>query len=141
MVTDAADVLLITPVTTPVAASTLATAGLKLLQTPPAGLPVKVAVTPGHNSGAIDVISGNGFIVTSLVVKQPVALEVKVMIAVPRLTPVITPEPVAAVATAVLLLLHVPVVTLVNKVVPVKHIELSPPTALGAGVTVNSIVL
>jgi hypothetical protein len=118
-----------------------ATAGLKLLQTPPAGLPVKVAVASGHNSGAIDVTSGNGFTVTSLVVKQPVALEVKVMIAVPRLTPVITPEPVAAVATAVLLLLHVPVMKLVNKVVPSKHIELSPPIALGAGVTVNNMVL
>jgi hypothetical protein len=128
-----------TPVTTPVAASTLATAGLKLLQVPPTVPDVSAKLLPGHVAAAPVIAAGSGFTVTTVVVLQDVAPNVKVITAVPALIPVTPPDP-PTVATAVLLLLHAPVL-LVSRVVPPAHRVGVPPIAAGNGFMVTITVL
>jgi len=88
----------------------VAIAGLLLTQVPPAtGLAVMVA--PAHIDKADVVTIGRAFTVTLVVVLlQPVAASVKVNEAEPADTPVINPA-LSMVATAELLLTHVPPVT------------------------------
>ena len=64
------------PVITPDEEPTVATAGLPLVQVPPAGLPVRVNDAPTHTRANAPVliprITGTGFTVTAVVIKQPV---------------------------------------------------------------------
>jgi hypothetical protein len=108
----------VTAVTTPVAEFTVATAVLLLLQVPvppprTTEVAVYVVVCPVHK-GVVPVTEATlalGFTVTvccaDLVPLQPPVM-VKMILAVPAVTPVTTPD-ASTVAMAVLLLLHVPV--------------------------------
>ena len=94
-----------TPVITP-AMSTVAIAGLLLTQVPPA-VGNKVPVLPTHNDAGA-VTTGKLFTVTAdVVLLQFVIPSVKVNVTLPAATPVTTPAFVI-VATAGLLLTHVP---------------------------------
>jgi hypothetical protein len=97
----------VTPVTTPVNEPTVATAVLLLLQLPPGEDEVRVVVSPTHTLAAPLIVPGPAFTVTTVVAKQPVE-PVYVIVAVPTLTPQNIPVDTPTVATAVLLLLHVP---------------------------------
>jgi len=62
------DVPALTPVTTPVPATTVATAGLALLQLPPGEAFVNVVVEPTHTSNVPPMAAGNGLTVTVAVI-------------------------------------------------------------------------
>jgi hypothetical protein len=132
-----------TPVTTPVAL-TVATAGLLLLQVPPTAGSVSVDIAPVQteiDEGLITPDAGEALMVIAVVevaVPQPV-VDVYVIVAEPALTPVTTPE-ASTVATAVLLLLHVPPEAVLDnvEVVPEQKVvvpEIEP--ASGATLTVT----
>jgi hypothetical protein len=79
----------LTPVTTPVAEPTVATAVLALVHEPPVLLLLSVVEVPAHVT-AVPVFADNALTVTSRVVKQPV-LSVYVIVEVPDATPVTVP--------------------------------------------------
>jgi hypothetical protein len=119
-------VLLATPVTSPVLV-TVATALLLLTQVPPV-VGVKVVVAPKHMAFAPVILTiGFAFTVTWGVDKdaQPVLVWVKVNVAMPLATPVTTPV-LATVATALLLLAHVPPVVGDKVVVAPAQIVVAP---------------
>lgn len=62
----------LTPVTTPVVDTTLPSAGILLLHTPPAGVEFNVVVEPTHtaNDGLAVILVGLALTVTTEVVKQ-----------------------------------------------------------------------
>lgn len=62
------------------------------------------------------------------------------MLAVPVVTPVTAPEPIPAVAIAVLLLDHVPPPVLLSEVVRPMHIFVLPEIGAGSGLTVTGMV-
>ena len=114
-----------TPVTTP-AEVTVATDGLLLTHVPPV-VGDKVVIAPMQiELLPVMLTDGNGLTVTAVVVLlQLVVDEVNVKVAEPAATPVTTPAEVT-VATAVLLLTHVPPVVGDKVVVAPIHIELLP---------------
>jgi hypothetical protein len=129
-----------TPATTP-AFVTVATAVLLLLHVPPV-VGDKVVVDPAQMVELPVILTvGSAFTVTDdVVLEHPVDVCVKVKVAVPPATPVTTP-PLVTVATAVLLLLHVPPV--VGDKVPVlpTHIDEGAVTVGNALIVTDDVVL
>jgi hypothetical protein len=95
----------------PVAESTVAIAGLVEVHTPPGVGVDSIAQAPEHKTVVPDMAAGTGSTLTVLVVKQPPAVILYVIVAVPTLTPVTTPPVDVTEATPVALLLHVPPAT------------------------------
>jgi len=123
-----------TPVTTP-AFVTAATAVLLLIQVPPV-VGDKVIVLPAHivEEGVFTV--GFAFTVTDeVVLLHPVLVSVKVNVTLPAATPVTTPAFVT-VATAVLLLTHVPPVVGDKVIVLPTHIVEEGVVTVGKSLTV-----
>ena len=114
-----------TPVTTP-AFVTVAVAGLLLTHVPPI-VGDKVVVAFMHIEEAPVILTvGEAFTVTAdVVLLHPVEVSVKVKVAVPAETPVTTPASVT-VATAGLLLTHVPPLVGDKVVVPFTQIKTAP---------------
>jgi hypothetical protein len=108
---------------------------LLLLQVPPGVVLVNEVLVPTHTLPNVGVMpAGVVLTVTALVTKQPVALIVYVIVATPVATPLTTP-PAVTLATATLLLLHVPPgVALVHVVLSPIHIDVEPPV-IAPGVT------
>ncbi len=131
---------ILTPDTTPVPATTVATAPSLLLHTPPLTAVLSVVVHTSHTVSVPAIELGAADIVTTAVTRQ-VDDVAYVMIDVPALTPVTTPVPDTTVALAGLLLLHVPpLVALLSVVVVPIQADSVPPIAPGAAVTVTSRV-
>jgi hypothetical protein len=135
----------VTPVTVPVVLTVAVVLAL-LLHTPPDAVSVRVMALPSQTERkpAIVPATGCGFTVTVRVaraVPQPL-VTVYDILAVPATNAVITPV-VLIVATAVLLLLHVPpVAVLENEVVSPAHTVAVPESvpATGNGLTVTICV-
>lgn len=104
-----------TPVTTPVAASTVARAVLLLLQVPPGKELLRVVVAPKHAMNTPVIGPGVGVTVTVATALQPAT--VYIMLAVPGVIPVTTPVVALTVATPVDKLLQVPPPLELDKVV------------------------
>ena len=129
-----------TPVTTPVDELTVATAGVALLQVPPAVALLNVVVDPAHSVRVPVIAAGRGLTVTVAVRKHPVG-SVYDITEVPDDTPVTTPVAGSTVATAGVALLHVPpAVASPNVVVDPTHTERVPVIAAGNGLTVTVAV-
>jgi hypothetical protein len=131
-----------TPVTRPVD-ETVATAGVEDVhgfEDAGVGEPVNCVVAPAHTT-RLPVIVGSGFTVTALVVlEQPVVVDVNVNVADPADTPVTTPAFVT-VATAALLLVHVPPVVGLSVIVfPIQTAEGALTTGNGFTVIVTVCV-
>jgi hypothetical protein len=126
----------VTPVTTPVVEPTVATPSEVLLHVPPGEASLRVMLKATQTEEGPVMATGEGVTVTIFVVIQPVA-SVYVIVDVPGVTPDTTP-PVPMVATAVVLLLHVPPKVMSDKevVVPAQSIA-TPDIAPGNGFTVN----
>ena len=131
---------MLTPDTTPVPATTVATAPSLLLHTPPLIAVLSVVVHTSHTVRVPAIELGAADIVTTAVTRQ-VDDVAYVMIEVPAPTPVTTPVPDTTVAFAGLLLLHVPpLVALLSVVVVPIQADSVPLIAPGAAVTVTSYV-
>ena len=130
------------PVTTP-ALVTVATDGLLLTHVPPL-VGDKVVVNPAQILDApVTLTTGSGFTVTGVVAEetQPVAPSVNVNVAEPPETPVTTPA-LVTVATAGLLLVHVPPVEGDKVVVEPAQIVFGPAMfTSGNAFTVNVVVV
>ena len=88
------------------------------LMVPALAVAPKVAVPVPHiAAGVVAVMVGIAFTVTALVVAEQPAVVVNVNVALPAETPVITPVLLLMVATAVLELVQVPVVTIEGLVI------------------------
>ena len=96
-----------TPVTTPVAGSTVATAGKLLIHVPPAVASVKVTLPVAHTDVGPDIMAGSGLTVTTMLLRQPPAIMYEIVV-VPGETPVAMPEALPIGATVAVLLAHVP---------------------------------
>jgi hypothetical protein len=127
----------LTPVTTPVPATTVATlVGLLLHEPPPVKL-VSVVVPPSHTCKVPVIGNGTGFTVATAVLKQPVP-SVYVIVVVPLEIPVSTPVVTSIVPTAGVVLAHVPPgVVVVSVVVPFTHTCKEPPILAGNAYTVT----
>lgn len=128
-----------TPVTMPLAASTVAVAVLPELQVPEAELESDIVV-PAHKEETPDIAAGAAFTVTETMRLQPVA-RVYVMSATPADTPDTLPVVLVTVAMLVLLLAQVPPPVAVRAVVAPSHTLVVPLMAPGNGLTVTVIVL
>ncbi len=133
-----------TPVTTPVDPTTVALP-LLLVHVPPTVIEFNVVVNPTHipKPGVAVIAAGLLFTVTIAVARQPVARSY-VMVAVPALMPdiVLVVVPVVAVATPVVLLVHVPAaVVVLNVVVKPWQTVIVPVIGLGLGFTVTTAVM
>ena len=139
----------VTPLITPVEGLIVATAGVPELQVPPATVDVKVVV-PLTQIACVPLrvpAVGGAVTVTSLVAvtlaHPPVPVTLYVIVAVPAVTPLITPVEEFIVATAGVPELQVPPVTVdVKVVVPLTQIACVPlkVPAVGGAVTVTSLV-
>jgi hypothetical protein len=112
---------------------------------PPTGL-LSVVVAPGHSEVIPDMPPGDEVTVTSVVVKQLVAADVKVMVAEPTATPVTRPlgdGPKVTVAKLVLELVHVPppISRSVSMVVAPAHTLVTPCIGGGGVLTVITVVV
>ena len=126
------------PVTTPVVNPTLAIPVALLLHVPPPAS-LNVVVKPEHTLSVPNIAVGNGFTVTTVVIIQPVAVNVYVIVPVPTDTPVTIP---VALTVAVPVLFQVPPpVASDNDVVSPKHTLVFPSIAVGNGLTVTSAVM
>lgn len=124
-----------TPVTTPVAAPTVATDGLRLIQVPPGNELARVTVLPAH-IGVLPVLGpGNGLTLTT-VVTIPHGLE-KLISAVPAERPVTIPVTGVMLATAGAVLDQKPGAALVSVMLLPTQSGALPITALTNGVTVT----
>ena len=125
-----------TPVTMPEALPAVAIAGLLLLHVPPGVASVKVIEEPTHTLPGPTIANGERLTVTIAVLIQPAA-EVYVIVDVPGVTPVTTPDAESTVATTILLLFHVPPAESVRAVVAAVHTVRVPLMggAVQAGVT------
>jgi hypothetical protein len=94
------------PVTVPLAASTVPVTMFRLLQVPPAGVLFSVVVLFTHTVLVPVITVGEACTVVTCIAVQPLLLYV--MLAVPTATPLTTPVLLFTVATAGVLLLHVP---------------------------------
>ena len=125
-----------TPFTRPDEDPIVATVVLLLVHDPPPAS-LKVVDNPEHTDVLPEIAAGSGLMVTFAEAIQPVA-RLYVIVAVPPDTPVTIPLPKPTVATVVLPLVHVPVVTasLSAMVNPVHTVE-SPVIAAGRRLTVT----
>ena len=125
------------PDTMPEVEPMVASAGVLLVQVPPAVASVKVVVAPTHKVVEPAIAAGSGLTVTGVVTKQPVG-NVKVIVTVPADTPFTTPVEEPMVARAVLLLLHmlVPDASASVVVFPTQTLVV-PVIAKGSGLTVT----
>ena len=127
------------PVTTP-AVDTVPTAGVLLLHVPPVVVLVSVVV-PFTQMLVIPVITaGNGFTVSTAVLRQPLVRLYVIVDVPPGAIPVATPVPRAIVATVVVPLIHVPPVGAPVRVVFVPAQMLSVPLMDGVVFTVATAV-
>jgi hypothetical protein len=128
------------PVTSPDEAPTVATVVLPLVQLPPASASLNVVIDPAHTASVPAMADGNGLTVTTACAMQPVAVLVKVMIAVPADIPEKRPvDP--TVAVLVLSLVQVPGILTSDKIVDEPaHKVLIPVIAAGNGFTVTALV-
>ena len=106
----------LTPLTIPDDVPTVATAVLLLLHVPPIALLLNVVVDDWHTVIVPVIDPASGVTLTGLVAAEPQPV-LYVIVAVPPLTPLTMPDDVPTVATAVLLLLHVPPIALLLNVV------------------------
>jgi hypothetical protein len=132
------DVPAVTPVTIPEAAPIVAMLVLPLSHVPPAEASVSVVVRPIHTVAVPPMDAGNGLTVTIVVVVQPL-VNVKVMAAVPAVSPETTPVDAPTVATRTFPLVHVPGNELLNVVVEPTHTE-AIPVGDGVAFTVTGVV-
>ncbi len=128
---------LVRPVTTPEADPTTAIAGLLLLHVPPVGEELNVVEVPSQMANVPVMALGAVFTVTTLVAKQPPA-SVYVIVAVPAVPPVTTPEVEFTLAVPDALLVQVPPVgVLLKVVVNPEHTVAVPVIDDGVGCTVT----
>jgi hypothetical protein len=127
------------PVTVPVVGITEATEVLLLLQLPDGVASDKFVLEDTHTVGGPEIAAGEGLTVSGVARMQPVEI-VYVILMVPDEMPVMVPS-VPAVATDVLLLLHVPpdVVLLSVMLAPV-HTADGPVILAGSEFTVTTCV-
>jgi hypothetical protein len=129
------------PVTTPLPEPTVAIEVLLLLHMPPGSVLDSVIVLPWQPVDGPSIFAGALFTLTTVVVVQLVTAAVKVIAAVPLLTPVTIPVAAPIVATAVLLLAHDNVEELfVSAAVVPTHTVVLPDIAAGGGLTVTIAV-
>jgi hypothetical protein len=141
------DVPGVKPATKPVTEITSATIGSLLLHIPPLVADDKITDEPAHMSDVPVIAAGTGLTVIVYVAMQPSQV-VNVIVAVPAATPVIVViEPASivgtklTVATAVLLLVHVPQSEdIVRSIVEPAHTTLGPLMEPAAGLTNNIVV-
>jgi hypothetical protein len=109
-----------------------------LVQIPPVGVLVSIAVSFRQMLSGPLMAAGATSTETTVVVIQPVAVAVNVIVAVPGPTPVTTPVIGSTVATVVGLLLHVPppTVELLSVIESNWHTTELPDIANGSGLTV-----
>ena len=128
-----------TPVTIPVVGLTVPTAGLELLQVPPAVGFDRVVVEPRHAVGIPVIAPGDATTVTIAVSKQPP--NAYVTIVVPGATPVMIPLAEPIVATPVLLLVQLPpAVVLLSVTDELTQMVESPVIGAGFGFMVTTLV-
>lgn len=114
-----------------------AIAGVELLQVPPGVASVRVEKVPWQKLSVPKMAVGNGFTVTSAVIRQPVG-KVYVMVAVPVPAPVTQPVELTE-AIALLLELHEPPgVASVRQFVSPRQMLMLPEIAAGNGSTVTT---
>jgi len=135
-----------TPVTTPVA-STVAIEALLLLHVPPLAVSTKVITLPAQTVVVEAVMlpaSVDGYMVSTCVAitEHPnILVTLYVIVTVPALTPVRSPELASMVAIEASLLLHVPPVVALDKVmVLLLHKLVAPVIALTVGVGLTLIL-
>ncbi len=120
---------------------TVATVELALPQVP---LPVALLsgeVEPAHSVATPVIAEGSAITVTTLVITQPVVVNLYEIVAVPAATPVTTPVPEPTVAVLVFALIHVPeLVASLNVVVAPIQTDAVPVMAAGSGLTVTVVV-
>ena len=126
------------PATVPVVAPMVPTAGVLLLQVPPAVLLPSVVVWPAHTSGIPLIVPGTALTVITIVFWQPVA-GVLVIVAVPLLSPVTSPV-VGFTDTVASALAHVPPAMLLVSVMVAPTHRLVGPPIVGSGFTVTGVV-
>ncbi len=125
------------PDTKPVPAPTEALAGKELLHEPPAVASERAVVRPLQTKLLPAIAAGTLLTVTGRVAIQAPGLRVYVMVALPAATPDTLP-PEVTVATAVLLLVHAPPVTVLDNVLAVPmHTLPLPVMAAGEALTVT----
>jgi hypothetical protein len=117
---------------------TVAIAILLLLQVPPVVPSLNVVVKPTQTDAIPVIAAGTGFTVTTAVCLQPVD-NVQVIVDVPELTPLTTPDEEPTVATDVVLLLHVAPEPPLSVVVLPAH-TVNVPVITGTGLTVTTAV-
>ena len=118
--------------------STVATEILLLLHVPPPVASDNAVIAPAQTRGIPVMLAGNGFTVTTRVLKQPVVESLYVMVVVPAETPVITPVP-EIVATVVVLLVQVPLIV-ASLTVEVDDTHTLAAPDIGAGTSLTVIV-
>ena len=130
-----------TPVTMPLTGSIVATPVLPLVQLPLPDASLNDVLASGQTSIVPSIAEGSGFTVTTAVVIQPME-DVYVIVAVPGLKPVTTPNKALTGAIVMSLLLHVPPVTLSLKLVVASpaHTDKLPLIAVGCEFTDTSTV-
>src|SRR5258708_427474 len=112
-----------TPPTLPDVRPIVAIAAPLLIQVPPDGIPLKVAVDPTHTFAGL-ITAGNGLTVIIFVLGQPYAPLVKVIVTVPTevtAPPVSKPVTISIEAIVGSLLLQVPERASVSVIVPPAH--------------------
>ena len=130
----------VTPVTTPLPGTMVATRGSPLLQVPPALASLKFVVAPTQTELLPVIAAGSGFTVSVADVAHPV-VSLYPMITVPAATPVATPVLETIVAIPVLLLDHDPPVVLsVSPVVSPMQTARLPLIDAGNGLTVTTML-
>jgi hypothetical protein len=130
----------VTPVTTPVPATTDAVPGAALLQVPPVTALANVVARPAQTLLAPVIAGGVGLTTNGAETAQPVG-NVNVMFREPAAIPVTIPVAAPTVAKVGLLLLQVETPeTSVSVVVPPTHTLVVPPIAAGKGLTRIPIV-
>lgn len=131
------DVPGVNPITTPVVL-VVAIVALPLLHTPPVLRSYRPIVAPAHSENVPTMAEGNGFVVTIVLILQPVAEAIYVITEVPGDAPVTVPDAEPMVAIAVLLLLQAPAPSR-NTVVAPTHTLVMPLIAAGKGLTVTVV--
>lgn len=128
------------PLTKPLELPIVATPVFVLVHTPPGTLLPNVDVRPIHTFRLPVIVPGLGLTVTTVVRLQPEGNEY-VIIDVPAISPLTMPVVDPMVATAVLLLVHVPPDTVLPSVVvkPI-HTLVAPVMVVGVGCTVTILV-
>lgn len=128
------------PPTTPLPAPTVPTVGSAELHVPPGDGSVSVMVDPRHTFVGPLIAAGDDETVTVVVVAHPPT--VYVMVAVPNAMPLSNPLVEPIVATAVLLLAHIPPgIAFVSVVLSPAHIRSTPEIGPGTRLTVTTAMV